>query len=451
MNECKNFIKSEILKSTPTGEIISKVREKYGVTYNAAQKRVHSVRSAMQQQHEASTSTNVNNNRKVGDVVTNYVETDNVKGTTVFDGKICLPINGLVKEADILKAYQLDISEWNVLSFRMSNWEAQKDGDIIGMQAFRLVVTPRRANEGILPTDWDEYFKNASIPQIPVPDLFPLYEGEDGYIGEIDLDDVHHGLLASEDECGEKYNLEISERDCITAASELIRKIRTFNLPIKKILLVSNGDYVHIDSESGTTTKGTEQDTSGRPTEIIDVASRTLETLILMFEQIAEVEYIYIPGNHDTNFGYGVANAMYYRFKGHNRVTIDSKPSFHKHRRFGHTVIGWTHGDTNKKNLDGLLMNMVENISDEDYKCLHVGHTHCDAMYISNDGTVIEHRESLCPSSAWEEKQGFPKKNPVVRIEDEDGNITKKRRRTICMYLWNEEGTDPDRIYGSTC
>lgn len=439
MKDCKKFIQEEILNAKTVGEIIKSVMQIYGVTYNCAQKRVQSVRKSME-----TVSFDTDTNFKTGQIIPQERSYDSKTQETTFIGKVPLPKDGYIKPEDVLKQYHLSPSEWRVAHYTLNEWNGQiKGGGLDILRQYKLTVAP------LGPTEFTEEdianaiyskLKNMKFPNLKT-NFIKARKSKDGVIVEICFPDVHIGLLAWYRETGESFDLKLVYKQVMHAVNQIIEKLIKYNIPIKKIVIVTMGDLIHVDNDTATTTRGTHQQVDGRLPKITDVALSLMIDVISSFMSLAPVEYIYIPGNHDHELGRMTAVALKQTFSSKfvpkeiaNRISFDVEPNPHKYRIYGQVALGWTHGDAPKKNLDGLMNLMVRDQTNIEYKCLHVGHLHSSHSHTSVDGgTYVEYLDSLCPASYWEHSMAFGK-TPL---------------RYVNAFLWDGTPVPPERIIGA--
>ena len=91
-------------------------------------------------------------------------------------------------------------------------------------------------------------------------------------------------------------------------------------------MFITLGDILHVDNDNGTTTKGTQQQMDGRMAKITECAEDMLIDAITILGNIAPVEYIYLAGNHDREFGYMLARSVSNVFRNDPNVTCDISP-----------------------------------------------------------------------------------------------------------------------------
>ena len=446
---CRNDIKHLLRNGNDVGFVIKHIKETYGLSYNAAQKRVMGVRRNMGLVKTVVKDTTSNppinpvKEMKVGEVATQSMTFDAKNNQTTYEGLLAIKPNQNVSQDYLIQQMGLSPLEWNVTGYRISVWDGNtKEDGLIQMHSFRVSVSPKKPSEL---TDVEKQQIIADVINKCMPDCNAIVKNlvkknikikaaDDGYVVEICLPDIHVGLLAWQRETTEDFDCRIVRKQVMYAIDQIYNKLVLFNVPIKKIMIVTLGDVLHVDNDVQTTTKGTFQQVDGRFPKIIETAFNLMFEIITKFATLGPVEYVYIPGNHDKDSGWQLAFTLSKVFANVDGITCDVEPNPHKYRRIGHVALGWTHGDANKKNLDGLLNMMIKDQTGIQYKCLHIGHLHSSHSHTSTDGgCYVEYLDSLCPASLWEHSQGYGK-TPL---------------RYVNAFLWDGTPTPPERVIGA--
>ena len=247
---------------------------------------------------------------------------------------------------------------------------------------------------------------------------------------EIDLPDLHSGLLAWRKETGEDYDIHIAKESFYQCIYDIVDRCKHKRL--KKIIFVTLGDLLHFDNDNQTTTKGTFQQADGRLTKIFDATMDMLIDGITIIGDIAPVEVVYICGNHDRTTGYMLLKAVENAFRRDDNVQFDTEPNPQKFRRFGKVLIGWTHGDMQKQNMSGWLQQSARaEYGQSEFAEVHAGHYHSlKAIETKRDltqtedsgGIIIRYLPTICNASYWEHQQGY-----ISAL------------KTMMCFVWNEE------------
>lgn len=341
-------------------------------------------------------------------------------GSAIFEGIIELAENTEITPELMLKAHRLDSSSWEVVSYKNNFWQTQKKGgEKLVLYQSKIMVKPL-SKDNITFEDIDNYFMSRDFNISPETTYEYSTEGD---TLEIDLTDLHSGLLSWEKETGNNYDLKIAEKNFKACISDIYN--RATREPIKKILFVTMGDILHVDNDNQTTTRGTFQQVDGRISKIYDT---TLDMLIWAFEllkKVAPIEVVYCSGNHDRVLGYTLIKSAEMAFRNDNAITFDVAHNPLKYRQFGKVLIGFAHGEMPKKNIGTWLsgnLDSRESFGKSKYIEVHTGHRHSQSTMEESYGVIVRTMPPLCASSLWEHGMAF-------------GDSVK----SIVCYIWNDE------------
>lgn len=256
--------------------------------------------------------------------------------------------------------------------------------------------------------NWSPKYPKIKYPKITEPHML-----------EISLFDVHFGKYAWSMEAGENYDLSIAEDIYEDAFKDLLSRARPY--PIEKILIPIGQDFIHIDNLLGETTNGTQQNFDTRPAKIMDTAEWAAIKAIDLARQVAPVEVMFIPGNHDRQNAEALCRTLRAWYRLDDSVTVDVGPKPRKYVHYGRTLIGFTHGDC--ENLRDLPTRMADEAPADAWiqvqgsggtKEFHIGHLHKKKVttHTSVDtfgGTLVRTLPSLSATDAWHFRQGYVK------------------------------------------
>lgn len=171
-----------------------------------------------------------------------------------------------------------------------------------------------------------------------------------GFLLVIDLADVHIGKLCVESETGIAYDREVAVRRIREGTRELLRKSSGFN--VTRILFVIGNDILHIDNSRSTTTSGTFVESHGTLDTMYNDAQFAYVEAIEACAEIADVDVIHCPSNHDWEMGCALAKTIQAWFRNHPQVHVSDYAVSRIHRkyyRYEQNLIGLTHGDGAKE------------------------------------------------------------------------------------------------------
>jgi hypothetical protein len=257
----------------------------------------------------------------------------------------------------------------------------------------------------------------------------------------IDLADVHIGKLCVETETGTTYSRDIAVHRMVEGTRGLLRKSEGHG--IGRILFVLGNDILHVDNSKGTTTSGTPQDTDGSYFQMYRDAVAAYVRTIEMCADVAPVDLIYCPSNHDWLSGWTLAQTVGVWFQNDKRVSASEYNLSELHRkyfRFSDNIIGLTHGDGAKEaDLYPLMVTEARaHISDCAHRYWYVHHfhhknrkaqgvlshkrekdhigmtmLHSNVKAMEGDNIQIEYVRSPSAPDGWHHRNGFVNRQAV--------------------------------------
>lgn len=234
----------------------------------------------------------------------------------------------------------------------------------------------------------------------------------DKHLLVIDPADVHIGKLALKDETGEDYNIETAVRRCIAGVEGILQKAQGF--PIDKILLVIGNDVLHIDTPFRKTTSGTPQDTDGQWWQAFLEAKKMYVQIVERLVQVADVEVIYCPSNHDYASGFMLADTLSSWFAKHKNVSFSVDIKHRKYTQYGLNMLAFDHGDGCKEASTKDLMadEAPQMWGATKYRYAFKHHIHHKRRLKYQDGedyigVTVEYLRSPSASDGWHNRNGF--------------------------------------------
>ena len=220
------------------------------------------------------------------------------------------------------------------------------------------------------------------------------------------IGDAHLGMLSHADETGTNHDLKRGESDLVAAIDHLVGVAPD----AESAVVLSLGDFVHFDNESGTTTKGTRQDADTRWYKVMRTSIRAARRCIeAALRKHAHVRGIFIRGNHDKHASAAVALALAGYYEREPRVTIDTSPDPYSWIRFGRVLIGANHSEEASK-ADVLAGVMACDRAEDWGACPHrymlCGHLH-HTFAKEEMGVLVERFPTLAPQDAYHHAHGY--------------------------------------------
>jgi hypothetical protein len=345
---------------------------------------------------------------------------------------ISLPKTRIKTLEQLIEQCEVDTRLWEVERFTCNKWEmgylnAAKESGVQDLYQVKATFRAKRA----------EYNAQLALAAVleSVRSHAPVYpmiqrrgiDRGDGLMLELCLPDVHVGKLAWGAECGEDYDLKIAAAVFRDAFAALVHDAKS--RPIERILFPVGNDLMNCDSPGGMTTAGTIQSNDGRYQKAYQVTLDLLVETIDTLRELAPVEVISVPGNHDTLSAWTITETLKAWYRRVGDVVVDNSPTLRKYRTWGRCLLGFTHGDKERPDDLPLLMatEQPQLWSATRYREWHLGHLHKSATKIKTTGDEyhgvrVRTLPSLCASDVWHSQMGYT------------GNI-----RSAESYYWHQE------------
>lgn len=230
---------------------------------------------------------------------------------------------------------------------------------------------------------------------------------------EISLYDFHFGMLSWHYETHQNYDIQIAEKFYLAAINDLIRRIKGFD--IERILFPIGQDFFHLNDPTYSTPKGHNRlDIDCRMAKVFEAGKIAVIKAIDLCRQIAPVDVIWVPGNHDPESSYYLTQILWALHHNDPEVNVNISPMVRKHYTYGINFIGFTHGDEEPwRDLPRIFMDEYCNDwAAAKYREIHVGHQHKKKKtdFISMDsfgGTTVRMLPSLCSTDNWHYLKGY--------------------------------------------
>lgn len=328
---------------------------------------------------------------------------------------------------DALVAGNVDLDLWEVERYVINKWDMaaktrsyeaghkDRQSELTVTELWQVKVWLKRKISKHI-TDAAEALIERMKEHAPI---YPQYEGvtleeiDDPHMLELSMPDIHVGKLAWSAETGSNYDLKIAIQDVKLAARKLLNSAHGYN--IEKILIPVGNDYYQMNNAQGTTAKGTPVDCDGRMAKIFDAGCMLMVEIIDMCMEIAPVEVIWVPGNHDPDTSRFMARFLEAWYHNTKRVTVDATPPSRKAILYGPTLIGFTHGDKEPhRDLPAIMAGQWPDLwAKAKFRHWHLGHLHKKKELHSKIGDTyaagveIRHLPSLSGTDAWHTEQGY--------------------------------------------
>lgn len=300
---------------------------------------------------------------------------------------------------DLMEYHGYSPELFDLVSARTSEWDySWGEGFSQKRQASKIVVKPKK--QAISWVALEEAFYNLEAPpKIEVP------EPEGSYMVEIPIMDLHLGKLGWAPETGENYDHKIAEDRFFYIIAEALA--RTKRLPVEKFLFPIGNDFFQFDNPEQTTTAGTFQHSDVRWQKMFLKGISLLTQAIEMLAEVAPVECFYVPGNHDLVVSFYATQWLAAYFRNTPEIIVDTEPQVRKYISYGNVLLGFTHGDKEKKRLEGLMQAEVPELWGASvYREWHLAHFHSEITW-ELFGIIFRRLSSPTGIDAWHYLLGF--------------------------------------------
>lgn len=231
-------------------------------------------------------------------------------------------------------------------------------------------------------------------------------------VGVLSIPDIHVGKLAWGAEVGENYDTSIAVETYTLAASHLLKRLSECG--VAHILYVVGNDLLHVDGFDNTTTAGTPQDVDSRFQKAFKRAKEMVVSTIVEAANIAEVDVIIQPGNHDRLLTWTLGEVIAALFNNSQGINIVNKETYRKYVQYGRLLFGITHGDKTKHTALPTIMatEAPEAWGETRHREWLLGHRHRKQDFMSigvdeHNGVRIRYLPSLSGQDRWHYEHGY--------------------------------------------
>jgi len=275
-----------------------------------------------------------------------------------------------------------------------------------------------KANTGVVRVTFTskdiEKFKNEMIKQLtqhskphaphPKPD-------RGSKLVEIDLFDVHFGKLAWGLESGNNYDVKVAERLYRYAIEKALE--RTAHYKVDRFLFPVGNDFFNVNGMAAMTFNGTPQQEDLRWKKTFSRGWKLVKDSIERLAEVAPVDVIVIPGNHDFESAFYLGEVLSAVFSKDKRINVDNSPPVRKYYHWGSNLIGFTHGKDEKITDLPLIMATEDRRFSASRNCeWHIGHTHRKKEYsfvtaVDNKSVLVRILRALTYTDQWHHQNGY--------------------------------------------
>jgi len=255
-------------------------------------------------------------------------------------------------------------------------------------------------------------------------------KSKESYCLVFDPSDIHIGKIASSFETGEDYNNQIAVKRVLEGLHGVLNKSKGFEFD--KVIFVAGNDILHVDSPNNTTTSGTRQDVTGMWYDSFLMAKKLLIEVIETLIQIAPVEVVFNPSNHDYMSGFFLLDGISSWFRQSKDVTFNCDMNHRKYTKYYDNLITTTHMDGAKMDLLPILVAQESKMWDTTTKRYVYGHHVHHKIAKDYPGITVETLRSPSGADSWHHRNGY--QHAPVAIE---AFIHHKTQGQVCRLTHN--------------
>ena len=343
-----------------------------------------------------------------------------------------LTIDEIYKRFELETSRKINLDDYEVYSFKVESWDvtAWADGVPQKVRNYLTDVRFRKKKQELIDYATDKkQLLDICKNYAPKNNRVIANTYKDAKLLELGIYDPHYGKLSVIDMTGETATLEGASIMVRNAIIDIVDSVK--NYKIEKVLFPIGNDWSHINNSQGTTFNGTQMEYTNYLFQVRRQCKEDLIWAINYLLNIAPVEIIQVPGNHDEDVVLTIAEILDAYFHNNKNVKVDVSPKLRKSCLYGNTFIGFTHGDSRDIKVDRLPLVFASEEKDKWAKAkfheIHLGHMHFkkEQTFILADefnGVRIRWIPSLASADSWHYRHGFV-----------------KSRKTAEAFIWDRE------------
>jgi len=319
------------------------------------------------------------------------------------------------QEAGTSEGYRKDRKvEWEVTGGIVTHGKVTDTGKmlVVPLHSFRVRIWLSRKKDEIRNNLILNEFTAKALKFSPKHPKIKYKKEKDGFLFELGLPDMQLGRLVAAEEAG----FDLSPEMQIKRADIVVDKLASYcvNFGVERVLLPVGNDFFDTNTAAMTTAHGTPQEDDVRWKRTYKLGCDFIVNTIDKLQQIAKVDILIIPGNHDQDKIWHLGEYVSAWYHSSPNVSVDNRPKKRKYYGFYKNLIGLTHGYFEKNNkLDSLMAYEVPELwASSINREWHLGDKHhkVDMKLNANEfenGVVVRILRSLATPSVWEFDKGF--------------------------------------------
>ncbi|HRR40497.1 MAG TPA: hypothetical protein P5244_04610 [Syntrophales bacterium] len=319
-----------------------------------------------------------------------------------------------LSDDDILRFHKLDPEKWELYTYTNNLWHAVTGEDQGNRRKlmYQSKLTARPKKQALSLDDVKQTFRELALEYERPPVMYVKREGR--MLAEVNIADLHLGKLCWHGDTGNNYDHKIARDTFNRIVSSIYRELK--GLPIELVYFIITNDFWNSDNPEKTTTAGTPQDTDVRWQKLYKVGTTMLTDATGLMMEIAPTENIYTASNHDLQtMYYAMCHLEAFFRNDKDRLTVDTDARARKYRLYGSTLLGYTHGDTERKQARSALGALAalppieaRELWGQSKRCeVHAAHLHCEQSVDEVNGVIVRRISSPTATDTWHYQSGY--------------------------------------------
>ena len=358
--------------------------------------------------------------------IPNYKESVEIKSdnSQVSDKLLEMSLEESKDPDFVLKSHGYSPSEWSITSAKNSMWHMNtKEDGVKVLYSSKVSVKPRTEYQ------WNEEDAKKIFSSLETctrtinkSNIKTSQYKKNGKLLIVPISDFHLNLLSDKLSTGNEYNMQIAEDIFFQVINDVIDRVE--GKVFEKILFVTGNDFITSDNTNGTTTRGTPQDNAESWFKAVHKATELIVRAIDMLTEIAPVDVILVPSNHDLHTMFGVIQTVKAWYRGNNNVYVDDSPLPRKYYEFGKTLLTFSHDIKVKDALQIITTEAKDKWSNCEHIVLMLAHLHQAMVYEKQGYLEVLRLPTVSGFSRWSNDKGYiqtEKKNQSFIVSKEYG------------------------------
>lgn len=321
---------------------------------------------------------------------------------------------------DAIAYAEIDMDRFEIEWSRVNSYEMPIKTDDGIRQVTNWQVTVKfkpkiTSNDDIFLGAFEEIAKSWSVNEKGPLIRSSAYSDDIGELcAVVNMPDVHMGKYCWGEQTGNDYDLDTAAVMALDAVEQLA--VYAEKRGVSRIIFPVGSDYMHVDNLDKATSAGTRQDVDDRIGLIFRVGLDVLVRSINILSEIAPVQVLGIPGNHDDLSSQHLATALYYIFSGNKFVEVDDEIKTRKCRRWHNNLLCFMHGTKSEPRMQNLgqitASEWREDAAATHYWHWFLNHLHKPERHLiplreSDTHIIINRISSLSGTDAWHYQHGY--------------------------------------------